>query len=332
MALTNSQYDAVMRLYNQRQISDQRALAERRHDAYLHIPRLQELDSKAAGLSVDKAYALLEPGDHRDFDLSKALADISEERRLLLQSHGYPDDYLDMQYVCPACRDTGYIGRKKCRCFRQLELQVLYAQSNLPDSLQNDTFENFSLDYYDPSRISPQTGADARQEAENALRISRSFVRNFHEKFENICFYGEVGVGKTFLSHCIAGALLNRGFSVLYLTAGDMFDMLRKYKFSGSGSTEELQEFYSLLFSSDLLIIDDLGTELTNAFVSSELFTCINERILRRTPTILSTNLSVREFADTFSERTASRILGNYTLVHMSGHDIRIQKKLAGGQ
>ena len=150
---------------------------------------------------------------------------------------------------------------------------------------------------------------------------------DFISQKQNVVMIGNPGTGKTHLSIALGLKACMQGLNVRFYTAANLSNELIE-----ALDGHRLLKLEKQIAGCDLLIIDDLGTELTNAFVSSELFTCINERILRRTPTILSTNLSVREFADTFSERTASRILGNYTLVHMSGHDIRIQKKLAGGQ
>ena len=166
---------------------------------------------------------------------------------------------------------------------------------------------------------------------ENFLRageFSQAFVRNFGSSFENLFFYGDTGVGKTFLSHCIARELIEQSFCVIYFTAFDLFDLFARYTFS---SSEEAKDAHANIFDCDLLIIDDLGTELTNSFVSSQLFLCINERILRKKSTIISTNLPLDRFMETYSERTFSRISSNYTIIKLFGNDIRIQKKLLGG-
>jgi DNA replication protein DnaC len=329
MPLTNSQYDAILRLYSARQLRNRHEQDARIRQAYEAIPRLSELDSEAAELSLKKARSLLSGGGGADFDLPKALADLADERRALLLSNGFPEDHLELHYDCPNCRDTGFIEGRKCSCFRQAETELLYEQSNLKDALQEDNFDHFSLDYYSDEIISESTGLSARQTAAFALKCARAFIRGFSEQFSNICFYGDTGVGKTFLSHCIAGELIRAGFSVLYLTAFELFEHLEQHKFSGR---EEDQEAYRHLFACDLLIIDDLGTELTNSFVSSQLFLCINERILRRKSTVISTNLSLEQFAETYSERTFSRIFSHYQMIRLFGHDIRIQKQLSGGK
>ena len=250
--------------------------------------------------------------------------EISEERTALLQAHGWPADYLDLQADCPLCHDTGFIGNEKCTCFRQKELALLHAQSHLEDVFAEDTFAHFDLSYY--SDMPDSSGSSPRADALHALETAQDFVRTFGEgSAENLCFYGNVGVGKTFLTHCIAGDLLKRGFSVLYQPSYELFESLGSYTFS---SGREEKALHDAVFSCDLLIIDDLGTELTNAFVASQLFLIMNDRALQKKSTVLSTNIPPEAFADTFSERVSSRLLGSYKLIRLSGTDIRILKKL----
>ena len=200
---------------------------------------------------------------------------------------------------------------------------VLYRHSHLENIIESENFDSFSLSWYPDDQRDPRTGRTPREDAEAALSSARLFVRDFGCGSGNLFFYGNVGVGKTFLSHCIAGELLKVGHSVLYMTAYDLFDTLREYNFEDRRAG---QEAHDLIFESELLIIDDLGTELSNSFSASQLFLIVNERILRRRPVIISTNLSLAEFRDTFSDRTFSRIYGHYTRLHMSGPDIRTLK------
>ena len=246
-----------------------------------------------------------------DLDLNAAIRDRSQERAALLSMHGYPADYLELTYDCPLCRDTGYInGTQKCACFKKAAVD-----------LGGGTFDA-------GTGASTGTPLTSREAAAAALEKSQAFVRNFGSSFENLFFYGDTGVGKTFLSHCIARELIEQSFCVIYFTAFDLFDLFARYTFS---SSEEAKDAHANIFDCDLLIIDDLGTELTNSFVSSQLFLCINERILRKKSTIISTNLPLDRFMETYSERTFSRISSNYTIIKLFGNDIRIQKKLLGG-
>ena len=302
MALTNPQYDAIMRMYNERQLRHQREQQEHIRIAYEKIPRLAEIDAEIASLSVRKAKAMLNGDASMDLDLNAAIRDRSQERAALLSMHGYPADYLELTYDCPLCRDTGYInGTQKCACFKKAAVDLLYRQSNVEELLKAENFSQFSLDYYSDSLTSTGTPLTSSEAA---------------------------AAGKTFLSHCIARELIEQSFCVIYFTAFDLFDLFARYTFS---SSEEAKDAHANIFDCDLLIIDDLGTELTNSFVSSQLFLCINERILRKKSTIISTNLPLDRFMETYSERTFSRISSNYTIIKLFGNDIRIQKKLLGG-
>lgn len=331
MPLSNSQYDAIMRIYSQKQLKSRRDLDRRKAEVYAKIPRLPEIDAEVASVSVRKAFFLLGDPNGSDLDTDRAIQDLAEERRALLLSNGYPEDYLEPRYDCPLCHDTGYVGDRKCSCFRQLEIDLLYSASNLKDALESDTFDNFSLKYYPTDSFNKANQKSFYWEAENALTVSRNFVRDFRQNHrkgtpENLFFYGDVGVGKTHLSHAIAKGVLDLGCSVLYLTAYDLFDLMSRYKFH---SEEDLKETYETVYDCDLLIIDDLGTEMLNNFVTSELFLIVNERILQKKSTIISTNLSIMKVREAFSERTFSRIMGSYRLIHISGEDIRIRKRLS---
>ena len=336
MALTNAQYDTIMREYDDVRLRHRRELDDRRREVYAALPRMAELDEEAADLAMQRARELL-PADGMEAEsdparskaagtaFQEALGEIREEREALLQAHGWPADYLEPHDDCPLCHDTGYIGNEKCTCFLKKEIALLHAQSHLSEALTEDTFEQFLLDYYEETPDG--NGNSPRADARHALALSRRFVQDFGKgEPVNLCFYGSVGVGKTFLTNCIAGELLNRGFSVLYQPSYELFESLGTYTFSPE---HEGKALHDAVFSCDLLIIDDLGTELTNAFVASQLFLIINNRALQKKSTILSTNISPEAFADTFSERVSSRLLGSYQLVRLSGSDIRILKKLS---
>lgn len=328
MSLTNTQYDAILRVYQERQLRRKREQDQCIREAFSKIPRLAEIDAEVASLSIKKARVLLSQNPPEDFDLEAAIRDLAEERRVLLLSGGFPEDYLELRYDCPRCRDTGFIGNQKCSCFRKAEVSLLYTQSNLQEILKEENFDHFRLSCYADDVTDPASGLSALKTAVQALDRAWKFVKNFSSQFENLCLYGDTGVGKTFLSHCIAKELIERGFSVIYFTAFDLFELLERHKFS---SSEEIVDAHRHIFDCDLLIIDDLGTELTNSFVASQFFLCINERILRKKSTVISTNLSMEQFADIYSERTFSRILSHYKMIRLFGNDIRVQKRLTGG-
>ena len=323
MTLQNTQYDEIIREYNRRQLKHKYDLDERTIRAYTKVPRLEEIDQEIASLSIQKARNLLGEAPD-DLNLKDAIASLSEERAALLGVNGFPTDYLQMHYDCPLCQDTGYIDGQKCSCFKKASVELLYDQSNIKNVLRNISFSDFSLDYYSSSA----SDLSARELASTALNSAKDFVAGFGTSFNNLFLYGDTGVGKTFLSHCIAKDLLNRGYCVLYFSAFELFDQLAKGTFSYKKEDADKNE---PIFDCDLLIIDDLGTELTNSFVTSSLFLCINERLMRQKATIISTNLALEDFSEIYSERIFSRISSNYTMLKMLGDDIRIQQKLSGG-
>lgn len=324
MPLSNMQYDTIMRTYNKKQLRHRHIQDEHIREAYTKIPQLGEIDSSIASISIAKARARLNKTENTT-DLAASIRALASQRKELLLAHDFPADYLELQYDCPLCRDTGYIDNKKCSCFRRAEISLLYDQSNIRDILEEENFSHYSLEYYSQELINPVTGASSYDTAAKALKRCRIFTENFGRDFDNLFIYGDTGVGKTFLSHCIAKELIDRSFCVIYFTAFDLFDLFAKHTFA---TTEEAREIHSNIFSCDLLIIDDLGTELTNSFVSSQFFLCINERLMRKKSTIISTNLSLDQLSEIYSERTFSRISSNYTMIKLFGNDIRIQKKL----
>lgn len=327
MSLKNSQYDAILRTYQQDQFENKHRQDKCIKEAYTAIPELSTIDQEISSLCVNRARKLLYGDNAALDDLKMQISALSSKRKNLLLQHGFPADYLELHYKCPDCKDTGFIENEKCHCFKQKEIDLLYMQSNVREVLKEENFSNFSFQYYSKTIINPATQLSALDTAKKVLAECKEFLFSFDKKHGNLFFYGDTGVGKTFLSHCIAKWLIDRSHSVIYFSAFQLFDLFAQYTFSRA---EDAMEFYPYVFDCDLLIIDDLGTELTNAFVSSQLFLCINERLIRKKSTIISTNLPMDRFSDTYSERVFSRITSNYTMCKLIGDDIRIQKKLSG--
>lgn len=326
MALNNSQYDAIMRDYDLRQSRNRREHKERQELAYGRLPRLKELDDELATLAVRQARRLLEGDEKATEALKKDYAVIGEERRTLLYDAGFPADYLDMHWDCALCQDTGYIEGRKCRCFLQKELELLYHQSRIRERLQTENFDSCTDLCYSDTEIAEGTEMTVREYMRNVIGGCKQFAANFDREGGNLVFYGSTGVGKTFLAGCIAKELIEQYFSVVYLSAADLFDMMARERFhrdeedDTEGSTQSILEC-------DLLIIDDLGTELSNEWTNSQLFYCLNERLLCRKSTIITTNLTPGQLGREYSERIGSRLIENFRFVSIPRGDIRIWKQ-----
>ncbi len=322
MALTKTQYDAIRRRYEDKQSRNMRLLNQRRQQIYALLPEYEQLDAAVGSTSLAHARLLLEGNEEALDGLRQELAQNAARRRALLTQAGYPQDYLEPLYDCPDCRDTGYIGSEKCHCFRQQEITLLYEQSGIQDMISRENFDSLSTAYYE--------GEDL-QRFDNAVAISHKFVDDFKKSYQNLLFYGTVGTGKSFLSGCIARELLSQGQAVIYFSACGLFETLARYSFDARAK-DSLYNFCRDIYTGDLVIIDDLGTEMTNNFVTSQLFSLLNERHLRQKATIISTNLSLEEMRDRYSDRIFSRITSNYSLCKLTGPDIRLYKKRFSGK
>lgn len=325
MALSNSQYQEIMREYQAQQLRNKHAQDARVEEVYRNIPAVRELDQEVSTRALLRGRELLN-GDASARDrLREEIADLREQKAILLSSRGYPADYMEMKYRCPDCKDTGYTREgKKCHCFLRRQIRLLYAQSNMEQVLQKENFSTFDESYFDNTVIEPAIGTTVARYMKKVRQWCMDFVENFDQKGGNLLFTGATGRGKTFLTNCIARELIDRYHSVIYLSAHDLFEVFSKYRFTHQ-TEEEMKDMYLFVLDCDLLIIDDLGTELNNSFTSSQLFFCINQRLLNQKSAIISTNLTLDRLRDEYTDRVASRIMSNYTVIPLYGEDIRLK-------
>lgn len=303
----------------------QHSQSQRQEEIYKKFPRIRLIDEEIQRTGYEIASSILKGIDVESYilELRKKMTDMKMEKGELLTSNGYPVDYLDISYKCSKCKDTGYIGSEKCSCFKQKLIDRYYQQSNLKDILKEENFDsfNFSLysrDVYPNEKLSPQ------KNMEQIYSSCINFVSNFGNEYSNLFFFGGSGLGKTFLSNCIAKDLLDKGRVVIYQTASNLIEMMRSLRFDTDAPKEQLDD----LNNCDLLIIDDLGAEPNNTYSQSDLFNIINSRLLLKKSMIISTNLSIGELAKNYPERITSRILGNFTPFKFFGEDIRVQKNV----
>ena len=320
MPLINTQYDSIMREYTRRQAHPRQELEDRLARIHRVIPQLLSLEEAITACQAGKVRAAVSQDTMQRNALENRLQELLKNREALLSEHGLSPSDLEPIYTCPDCQDTGYIGDRKCHCFLQAEINLLYHQSHLKEVLEKENFHTFSYAWYE--------GEDREIMRRNVMD-ARLFIESFDTSFQNLLLLGAVGTGKTFLSNCIAKELIDSCHSVVYLTAFQLFDLLSRAAFGGERQAQSYQQTYPYIFDCDLLIIDDLGTELPNSFTVSQFFLCVNERILRKKSTLISSNLDMEALRNIYSERTLSRIISCYTIRQLPGNDIRIKKKLS---
>ena len=351
MSHRNDHYNAVRRMYDLRQLNNQREYDLRKQEVYRCVPELEALDRQLVSNSIakiknsllsgktnsGKPVSIQTQGNATDAEdagglNTSALSEHEQKRRKLLTEAGFPEDYLEPKYLCPHCKDTGYIDDKMCKCFKAAAINLLYADSGLRCALDSENFDTFSYEYYADDITDPLTGLTPYQNIQNAVKTAWEFIRNFDvpdSPCRNLLICGNTGVGKTFLTNCIARELIHSNHGVVYLSANELLSVLEDYKFkrnTASADTEAINERYAAIHDCDLLIIDDLGTEMTNNFSVTQLFNLLNSRQLQRRSTIISTNLSMQHIKETYSERIFSRIASSYDYIRLFGEDIRLKK------
>ncbi len=307
----------------------------RKKELFNKQPILQEIEDQLSSLAISTTKLLIQNHDDTLLEnLQKQIEVLKQKKESILEKMHLPHNYLLPYYECSICKDTGYITNEDytssmCSCLKQKIFDIEYNKSNICNlKLQN--FENFSDSLYSNETNSEKYHANIspRENIAKIKNLCEHFINNFDSPNEkNLLFTGNTGLGKTFLSSCIANELLKQRKNVLYQTAPVMLDTIIDYRFGKSNTN---QDIYNNLLNVDLLIIDDLGTECMNNMKFTELFNIINTRLLNQnhiTKTIISTNLSLKNIYDTYDERIVSRIVGNYNICYFFGDDIRFKKR-----
>ncbi len=308
-------------------------LSRRTQSVYARVPRIKAIDAalrrQMAQLCV---LTFSHDGDAADKieRLRRANLDLQSERAALLEREGLPAGYLDDIYSCPACHDTGYVGAEMCECLkREYKSALTRALSGLMRS-GGESFDSFRLDYYSAERDAA-SGVSPREVMTLVFNTCRAYARNFSRTSPSLIFRGGPGLGKTFLSACIAREVAAKGFSVAYESAPRALGEFETQRFSRDGAEAEaaaakVREYLEC----DLMILDDLGTEMATSFTVSALYQLVNTRLVESRQTIISTNLSDEDFARRYGVQTASRLTGEYEILAFAGSDIRRLKKECG--
>ncbi len=320
MGYNREDYIKIKAEYSNKYLRARAKADEHRRELHEKLPTVREIDFYLAGTGKEIMDIIISGKnvETRVEALKEKNRALLSRRAECLKEAGYPEDYSDIQYECSICADSGYVDGKMCECMRRELVLAGYESSGLGGLIGKQTFDNFSLEYYK----NPQS-------REN-MSLFSSGLRRFAESFDgtHFCNYlliGGTGLGKTHLSTAVAKTVIDRGFDVLYVTAVGMIRDFEDKRFgSGEGAINSTDRYYS----ADLLIIDDLGTEIVNQFTLSCLYDVINARINNKKCTFINTNLTQKEIEAKYNERITSRLFGEYKLLTFSGTDIRLQKKM----
>ena len=322
-------YRAIEDEYEEIRRKNELDLQRRREEVFQSVPEIEKVDNEIKQLGL-KLYKIALSGEDVELQvksLRESQKRLLEKRGALLIEHGYAPTELSMRYTCSACQDTGAVGTSVCECYRRKLIQKAYEASNLSSQLADQSFDTFDLSLYS-SQPEGTWPVSPKEHMEGILNTCKKFVENFDTSGDNLLFYGAPGLGKTFLSTCIAKELIKKGHSVIYETAYQTFSMLESMKFRRTEDYEKLKFKVDKLYTCDLLILDDLGSEFSTQYTNATLFDILNSRLISGKKTVLNTNLSVSDFETKYSERVVSRILGNYVLLHFIGKDIRLIRSI----
>ncbi len=328
MAYDAELYRAVESEYENIRKENAEKLAARRREVFLKVPEAEAVDAeiKILGLKLYKV-ALLGGDTKAEIEkLRKRQKELLKKRESLLLENGYEKDALSEQFSCEKCRDTGAVGTKPCECYKRKLIIKAYERSNLSIQLKDQNFDSFDFSLYSEEK-DETFGVSPRAHMKGIVDKCIAFVNNFETTDKNLLFWGAPGLGKTFLSTCIAKELIKKGYSVIYETAYQTFSMLEELKFKRV-EDEKLRFKADKLYTCDLLILDDLGSEFSTQYTTAALFDILNSRLISGKKTVINTNLSIAELEEKYKERVASRILGHFLLFHFIGTDIRLEKSV----
>ena len=307
------------------QAREDRESENRQHlaEAYARVPRIREIDMQLRRTMAQAAQAAFQQGsDGRELLEQARQENLSLQReRAALASEHFEEGYLDDSPICDKCGGSGYVGSTMCECLRELCRQEQKKELTFLNGTKG-SFDQFRLDYY-PDRLDPVMRVNIRDLMERNFKSCRRYALTFTEKSGNLLFSGNTGLGKTFLSACIARTVADRGYSVVYESAAHLFSNLERAKFSNDEAARKECDKYT---ACDLLIVDDLGTEMPGQFTTAALYSLLNDRLLLGKPMIVSTNLNTEDFGKRYSPQVASRLSGSFQRIAFLGEDIRVLK------
>ncbi|MFL0195089.1 ATP-binding protein [Clostridium sp. WILCCON 0269] len=322
--MIKSYHSNITKIYEKIRQENEKVLNLRKEEIKKTVPEVLDIQNEIGRLCLKLSINILNDVKYKNKylkELKEKITNLKIKKSKLMSANNYPVNYLDMVYKCNKCKDTGFIGNKKCTCYKQKLIKLYYNNSDLINILSKNNFDNFNFRLYSPLKNEGEP-TSPRKNIEKIASTSWKYIENFSSSPENLLFYGNPGTGKTFLSNCIAKELLDRGFLVVYRTSETLIQDLKDIRF------KENNELEDLIINCDLLIIDDLGSEQITDFSKTELFNLINRKLLKQNKMLISTNCDLEELLKSYSERISSRLLGEFTLCKFFGEDIRIGKNI----
>ncbi len=322
MSYTREMFESAESEIEKRRISSEDKAEQRRRDFEKKEPEYVDLRNilissvkealKSINMKPEKAAAFIEEQKEKNLSAQNRI-------RELLAKNNLPPDWLEVHYYCPKCSDTGLFETKLCSCFTDLLKKKAFDEAGKKSPLKFCNFEDFRLDYY-PTEFNSEYGCSSRERMENILAFCKGYADDFDRESQSILMLGETGLGKTHLSLSISGKVISSGYNVVYNSAQNIFTELNREHFGRSDNTFSYE---ALILDCDLLVIDDLGAEFTTQFTNAALYNIINTRINYSLPTIINTNLSLKELEEKYTRRVSSRIIGEYAMLDFFGRDIR---------
>ena len=316
----------IQLIYERKRDRDFKKLEMRQQEVYKKLPKVRDIDNEIRRTGISMAKSVLgrpEGSEELVIKAREKIEALKMEKAYVMTEGNIPADYLDPVFECSLCKDTGYLqDGSRCKCLKQELVNRAYKMSNVDRVLHKENFQTFNINIFSDKPFESELHTP-RENMTDIAGHAEGFIGNFEEdNGDNLLFYGTTGLGKTFLCNCIAKSLLDRNKIVIYQTAFTILDILERRRFRRNESDMTDYE-YSLLFDADLLIIDDLGTEVSNSFTNAEIFNIVNTRLLSGKKTIISTNLTPNEISEIYTDRVFSRIFDKFIPLKFYGKDLR---------
>lgn len=309
-------------------IRSQEALLRNQRVSKYHaqFPELEQIRTQIASAGYNHAMELAKNPEKEEeirTRLEKEIDSLEKRKEKILTQNNIPKDYDKIRFRCSICQDTGFADNEKCRCYKAKLTKYSYEQSNLSMHMQGISFDNFNLKYF--SDKPDKDGISPLQRIEKALTEAKNMADNFDDYKKSFLYFGSTGSGKTFLAGCIANSLINKGYSVLYVTAGKLFEMMENKKYNRPRELSE-DDLISTAYTCDLLIMDDLGCEFPSKLKAAFAYDILNERLLAGKKLIINTNLDPDQLASEYTQRFVSRLFEHFYAMRFTSTDIRKQK------